>query len=168
VESLSIDQLKALQREAMYCGVIFELLDNPHTLREVEHVSDDQEQYNRVLGTLANGMRLEVMIDPGTQRAERVQIQYDENGVPMFYVIMVKDWMTVNGVEEPSRFEVFVNGQKLLDGKINQVTYNAGVLDVLFDPPLESATKAATPGAAGQPSSAPSTTLSGTSPTAGN
>ncbi len=134
-ESLGPEQLKAIEREALYCGVIFELINSPHTLREIAHVSDDQDEYNRVLGTLPNNMRVEVLIDPDTQRADRIQIQYDENGVPCLYVIQVKEWMTVNGVDEPSHFEVFVNGGKLLDGKINQVTYNAGVLDVMFEPP---------------------------------
>jgi hypothetical protein len=133
------DEAAALAREAMYCDIPVEIIHNPHFLSEIPRELGEDQPDNYIQTILASGMRALIFLNPDTWRADRVQIDYDQNGVPCTYTILVREWMTVAGVSEPALIDVYVNGTKLLQCRFDSITYNPGAYDVLFEPPGDAA-----------------------------
>jgi hypothetical protein len=149
------DEAAALVREAMYCDIPIEIIHNPHALREIPRQLGEDEHFNYVQTILNGGMRALIFLNPDTWRADRIQIDYDQAGVPCSYTILVRDWMTVSGISEPSLIDVYVNGSHLLQCKFDSITYNPGAYDVLFEPPPDAVKPAAATAPPASPSSSP-------------
>jgi len=146
------EEAAALVREAFYCDVPVEIIHNPHALREIPRVLGEDEHDNYVETLLGDGMRALIFLNPDTWRADRIQIDYDQKGIPCSYTIFVRDWMTVDGIAEPSLIDVYVNGDHLLQCKFDSITFNPGAYDVLFEPPADAVSPpAAAPAAAPSP-----------------
>jgi hypothetical protein len=142
VQRSSADEASALLREEFYCDTPIELIHNLSVLREIPREVGEDEPYNIIETRLARDMRLMVFLNPDTWHADRLQIDYDQNGAPCSYVILASNWMTVDGVAEPAQLQVYANGQPLLQCHIDGITYNLGAYDVLFVPPADAPKKA--------------------------
>jgi hypothetical protein len=148
------DEAAALVRESFYCDVPVEIIHNPHALREIPRVLGEDEHFNYVQTLLGDGMRALIFLNPDTWHADRIQIDYDQNGIPCSYTILVRNWMTVDGIAEPSLIDVYVNGTHLLQCAFDSITFNPGAYDVLFQPPAEASIPSAVPPIA-EPTAAP-------------
>jgi hypothetical protein len=131
------EEIAALIRESFYCNLPVEIIHNPHALREIPRALGEDEHYNYVQTLLGDGMRALIFLNPDTWRADRIQIDYDQGGIPCTYTIVVRDWMTVEGIAEPALIDVYVNGSHLLKCQFDSITYNPGAYDVLFQPPAD-------------------------------
>jgi hypothetical protein len=133
-------EASAILREALYTDVAVAAIQRPHDITESTPPGDSAPAF--VL-QLPDGMRAQVFPDPKTWLPSRIQINYDQDGHPNTCIIAVREWMTVEGVPEPSSFDVTLNDAPLLQCHINRIVYNLGVYDILFEPPLGASTAAA-------------------------
>jgi hypothetical protein len=163
------DQAAALMREAMYCDVAVEVLRSPRVLREMPRQASTEEPYDMIQMNLPHDVRALIFLDPRTSRAQRIQLDYDKDGAPNQYTIIVHDWMDVEGVPEPKAITVFYNGKKLLDCSFSSIAYNLGAYDVLFQRPTETPPAPASAASAAAPSGpAPGNTLPAEAKNPGN
>ncbi|MGA2053538.1 MAG: hypothetical protein ABSH19_09520, partial [Opitutales bacterium] len=101
VQPVSPDETAALVREAMYCDIPVEIIHDSHALREIPRELGEDEHYNYVQTLLNGGIRALIFLNPDTWRADRIQLDYDQSGIPCSYTILVREWMTVSGISEP-------------------------------------------------------------------
>jgi hypothetical protein len=135
VQSADANAAAALMREAMYSDVAVEVLRSPRVLRELPRQASSDEPYDVIEMLLPHDVNARIYLDPKTSRAQRIDLVYDNGGVPNLYTIFVHDWMEVEGVPEPKSLTVFDNGAKVLDCVFDSISYNEGAYDSLFERP---------------------------------